>query len=92
MKGKVVRLSGKNKYSEQVSLEECRKLFNVKENGYTDEELIMMRDFLYVFSRMYYDFYIRTFRDELKVIQLNSSKHDTEKSNSICTSEYRRAS
>lgn len=92
MKAKVIRLKPKDLYCDQPTLEECRKMFKVEEYGYTDEELIQMRDFLFKLAKIFYEFYTTTLRHRAKVISLYNLTYDTEKSNHLRPSKHRRAS
>ena len=89
---KVVKLQPRDLSNNPISLEECRRLFKAEEYGYTDEELIQMRDFLFKLSKIYYGFYITTLQHRAKVISINDRPYGTETSNHLCKSKHRRAS
>jgi hypothetical protein len=88
---KVVALKADRKTASLVSLEECRRMLNTDERRYTDDELMQMREILFLLARMYHDYYNRTFSQQLKPIRLNNVTNDTQESNPLCTGEYRRA-
>jgi hypothetical protein len=92
MKANVVNLKTKDKASNDLSIEECRKMFKASEYGYTDEELIQMRDFLFKLAKMYYELYMTRLKRQPKTISLNNEHYDTEESHTLCKSEHRRAS
>ncbi len=92
MKTKTIHLKANEKSSTVLSIEQCRKMFKAEEYGYTDEELIQMKDFLFKLAKIYYKFYITTLKDKAKVIPLNHLPYGTEESNSLCTGQHRRAS
>lgn len=90
--GKLVLLKTKNVSNQPLSLEECRKLFKSEAYGYTDDELIQMRDFLFKLAKIYYEFYMTTLRHRAKIISIDKQVYDTEKSHHLCSGEHRRAS
>jgi hypothetical protein len=92
MKAKVVSLKTKGKAPNDLSIEECRKMFKASEYGYTDDELIQMKDFLFKLAKMYYELYTTKLKHQPKTISLNNEPYDTEESHTLCKSEYRRAS
>ena len=85
MRAKAIHLKAKEKSPTELSLEECRNMFKAEEYGYTDEELIQMRNFLFKLAKIYYEFYMTTLRHRAKVIPLNHLPYGTEESNSLCT-------
>lgn len=92
MKAKIMRMKPKDLYSDQLTLEQCRKMFKADKLGYTDEELIQMRDFLFKVAKFFYEFYMTTLRHRAKVISINNQPYGTEESNYLRQGEYRRAS
>ena len=92
MKAKVANLKTKQKTPAELSIEDCRKMFRAEEYGYTDEELMQMRDFLFKLAKTYYELYMTTLRNKAQVIPLNSQPYDTKESHSLCSGKHRRAS
>lgn len=93
MKAKVINLHKPKEVSpEQLTVEQCRKLFKTEEYTYSDEELILMRNFLFKLSKIYYELYMTSLRHKAKVVPLNKTTNGTEKSNHIRPGEHRRAS
>lgn len=93
MKAKVISISNPNDlYSDQLTLEQCRVMFKAEECGYSDKELIQMRDFLFKLSKIFYESYLITLKNRAKVISINKQSYGTEKSNHLCTGKHRRAS
>ena len=68
------------KTERKVSFEQCKKLLNRNGNDYTDEEVEMIRNFLYILAHIEME-YIKT--------RIN---HEEEKLYTLHKSEYRRAS
>ncbi|RYZ28194.1 MAG: hypothetical protein EOO10_10340 [Chitinophagaceae bacterium] len=92
MKAKVISLTEpKDLQSSQLTIEQCRKLFKAEEYGYTDDELIQLRDFLSKLAKIFYESCTTTLRNRAKVITINQP-YDTEKSHHLCTGKHRRAS
>lgn len=92
MKARIVTLRTKAKAPNDLSIEECRQMFKASEYGYTDEELIQMKDFLFKLAKMYYELYMTKLKHQSKIIPLNNQPYDTEESHTLCKSEHRRAS
>lgn len=91
MRAKVINLPRQNK-NESFTIEKCRKILGANEVEYTDEQIILMRDYLFILARIYFDYYQRTYKEQLKVIHLNKIYNGTEDSDNLCSGEYRRAS
>ena len=91
MKGKVIPISPKEKFTSRTPLAKCRVLLEADELRYTDEEVIVIRDFVHSLAKMIHDYYMRCAKGEhqSKVININTSEH--EKGDHLCESEYRRA-
>ena len=93
MKAKIININkSKDLPSEQLTLEQCQQMFKAEAHGYSDEELIQMKDFLFKLAKIYYEFYRATGKQSAKVISLNNQPYGTEKSHHICKSKHRRAS
>ena len=93
MKAKILSIQkSKDVPIEGVTVEQCRQLFKAAEHGYSDEELILMRDFLFKLAKIYYEFYRTTWMQKAKVISLTNQPYGTEKSHHICAGKHRRAS
>lgn len=93
MKAKVININKPNDLpSEHLTLEQCKQMFKAEEHGYSDEEVIQMRDFLFKLAKIYCEFYRTTGKQSAKVIPLNNQPYGTEKSHHICKSKHRRAS
>jgi hypothetical protein len=89
---RIINQKTKRKAPNDLSIEECRKLFRASEYGYTDEELIQMKDFLFKIAKIYYELYMTKLKHQTKIIKLNSQPYDTEESHTLCKSKHRRAS
>ena len=92
MKGKIVSINSKEKFTGRTSLAKCRELLEADELGYTDEEVIIIRDFVHCLAKMIHDYYMRCIKGHHQSKFINTLRNDTEKSDHLCESEYRRAS
>ena len=92
MEAKVLELKSNKKTNKQLSIEDYKKFLGNESKDYSNEELLEIKDYLFLIARMYYDFYKRTFGKESKIIQLNKESDDTQKSITVRKGEYRRAS
>jgi hypothetical protein len=59
MKSKVIRITAKEKFAERTSLAKCRQLLEADELEYTDEEVIIIRDFVHCLAKMIHDYHMR---------------------------------
>jgi len=83
----------KDPYTDRISLAECKKILNADEYGYTDKEVLIIRDFLYSLAVVDYNYHEQKAKQKTKIIKLNIIDNDnTKKSHSLLQSEYRRAS
>lgn len=78
----------KIKTEEKLSLEHCRKVLNRDGLNYTDEEVILVRDYLYAMAEIDYLYFTEEILKKENLIQNNNE----EGSDSLHPSEYRRAS
>ncbi len=77
--------------NERLSLAHCRKVLNRNGNNYTDEEIIAIRDFLYVMATLDYRFFTEQYlKRNPTIVKLNTENH--EESIPLHPGEYRRAS
>lgn len=74
-----------------VSIEQCRKLMNESGIEYSDEELVVVREFLYRLVDISGNHFQRRKEQEskAKIIKLNIEDNG-QKSIPLCTGEYRR--
>jgi hypothetical protein len=83
----------KDNYTDRISLAECKKILDVIEYGYSDEEVLIVRDFLYSLAVVDYNYHERSAKRETQIIELKpKGNDDTKESHSLLPSEYRRAS
>lgn len=93
MKAKIISINNSKELpSEQLTLEQSKKMLKAAEYGYSDEEVIQMSDFLFKLAKIYYEFYRTTGKQSAKVVSLNNQSYGTEKSHHLCKSKHRRAS
>ena len=92
MSAKTIKLQPKPEQDEfhgKISLEKLGEIWNDKETTYSEDELIKIRDWLYVITSVIYN----TFKTEkAKVIELKQTEHEKTESDFVCEGEYRRAS
>ena len=91
MRAKVIKFPTQNR-RESFTVEKCREILGVNGVEYADEQIILIRDYLFILARIYFDYYQRTYKEQLKVIHLNKINNGTEESDNLCSGEYRRAS
>ncbi|MDZ4792831.1 MAG: hypothetical protein SGI83_01000 [Bacteroidota bacterium] len=80
------------KANSKVSIEQCREIMNRDGLKYTDEELHVIRDFMYLIADITRSHYERI-QEKNKIIDINENNCDHEtKSLFIRPGQYRRAS
>jgi hypothetical protein len=62
------RIITTGKAPNDLSIEECRKMFKAGEYEYTDEELIQIRVFLFKLAKIYYELYMTKLKHKSKII------------------------
>lgn len=90
-KAKVIDIKEKEElFTDKVSIEQLRKIWDDAEKKYTDEELEKIRNWLYTISEVIVRVTERIKRN-YKLIQTVKEYENTQ-SDSLCQSEHRRAS
>ncbi len=79
--------NGKVTVSAKLPLKHCKKILNSNGRNYTDEQIILIRDFLYAMATLDYLY----FTEHLKADTLTKPENEKE-SDTLHQSEYRRAS
>lgn len=59
----------------KISVEECKKMLNKNGNNYTDEEVVKIRDFLYVLVHIEME-YIKTKLNEMSEKSMETNSKD----------------
>jgi hypothetical protein len=77
------------KTGEKLSPEHCRKVLNQDGLNYTDEEVTMIRDYLYAMAEIDYLYFTE---EVLKKETLTQNQKKDETGDSLHPGEYRRAS
>jgi hypothetical protein len=88
-----LELPVKDIYEDRIPISKCKKILNNDGHAYTDEETLLIRDFLY--SLAIVDYYVneQRIKKEAELNELKTIDYDEPKeSNTIFPSEYRRAS
>lgn len=81
--------NGKITVGEKLSLEQSRKILNRNGNNYTDEQILIIRDFIYTMATIQYLFITEQY---IKNKSLTKNQNENEKSIPLHQGEYRRAS
>ena len=81
--------NGKITVGEKLSLAHCKKVLEQNGNKYTEEQVIRIREFLYVMATIDYMFFTEQYLKKLN--QQNQNNHEQE-SIPLHQGEYRRAS
>ncbi|UPK70953.1 hypothetical protein [Chitinophaga filiformis] len=77
---------------EKVSLQQLRAIWNDEHHTYTDDELIKIRDWLYLVAKMVIAVSQRMEKEHTLIKQQQIQEHENTQSYPLCQSEYRRAS
>jgi hypothetical protein len=91
MKTKTTPLKTKQKlFPNKVSLDDFKKVWNDKEQKYTDEQLELIRNWLYAMAEII----VRATEKIKKKYKLlkRTSENENKKSDTLCSGEHRRAS
>jgi hypothetical protein len=78
--------------SEKVSLQQLRAIWNDELHSYTDDELIKIRDWLYLVAKIVIAVSQRMEKEYILIKQPQIQEHENTQSYPLCQSEYRRAS
>lgn len=96
MSAKVISLNKKPAPSgcivEKLSLAECKEILNKEGIIYTDEEIIVVRDFIHQLAEINYLYYLewKQQQNETKIIDINASNEHETQSHTLHPGEYRR--
>ncbi len=93
MGAKTIRLQPipeQDEFHGKISLEVMRSIWNEKGKEFTDEQLLKMREWVYLLVETIHK--ATKTATQRTALQLNQNNYDTEKSDTVCESEYRRAS
>lgn len=74
----------------RISIAQCRKV--LKNESLTDEQILLIRDFLYLVAEVDYKYHEQREKHQTLIIPLNISTYAEKGSNSIRPRKYRRAS
>lgn len=77
--------------SAPVSLQQMKAIWNDEHSTYTDDELIKIRDWLYLVAKMVIAVSHRIEKEYTLNKQQQTQKHENTQSYPLCQSEYRRA-
>lgn len=77
---------------EKVSLQQLSAIWNDEHHTYTDDELVKIRDWLYLVAKMVIAVSQRMEKEHTLIKQQQIQEHENTQSYPLCQSEYRRAS
>jgi hypothetical protein len=98
MAAKIIKLNKKVEPTgciiEKIPLAICREILNADGNNFSDEEIIIARDFLYQMAEINHLCFTsyKQVLTETKIIEIDKYINNETKSNPISTGEYGRAS
>ncbi len=98
MAAKIIKLSKKVEPTgciiERIPLAICREILNADGNNFSDEEIIIARDFLYQMAELNHLCFInyKQALTETRIIVIDKYLNNETQSNSIPASKHRRAS
>ena len=75
MKTQIVKLPA-DKFPDRIPLETCKRILKAKENGYSDEEVLKIRDILYALADIDYEYYQEN-KNPARIIDLNNQQDET---------------
>lgn len=90
MKAKVFSLS-EEKFQSRLSLQTCGQVLRAEENGYSDEDVLKIRDALYALAYIDYEYYQAT-KHEAKIIEIDIIRPNETESHPLHPRKHRRAS
>jgi hypothetical protein len=90
MKAKVISLTDE-KFQSRLSLHTCRQVLRAKDNGYSDEDILKIRDALYALADIDYEYYQAT-KYEAKIIEIDTNRLNETESHTLHPRKHRRAS
>lgn len=91
MKSKSAPLKTKQKiFPNKVSLDDLKKIWNDKEQKYSDEQLELIRHWLYAMAEIIVRI-VEKVKNKYKLLQ-SASENENKKSDTICSGQHRRAS
>ena len=77
-------------FPDKVPLEVMKKIWNHKDNQYSDKQLLKMREWVYLLMEVIFEGAKKHKRNN--IVQLNSNDNAPKESNYLHQGEYRRAS
>jgi hypothetical protein len=77
-------------FPDKIPLAVMRRIWNDKNNSYSDEQLLRMREWVYLLMEVIFEGAKKHKRNN--IIHLNANSDATEESNYLYPGEYRRAS
>ena len=91
MKTKIITLKAEPEENTKLDLDICKRILNVGENAYTDQEIIRIRDYLYQLAEIECR-YFKQWQNEQNdnVTPINANNHERKESVPLYPGEYRR--
>ena len=91
MKTKIISLKAKAEENTKLDLDTCKRILNAGENGYSDQEIIRIRDYLYQLVEIECR-YFKQWQNEQNdnVIPINANNNERKESIPLYPGKYRR--
>lgn len=80
----------KDNYTDRLSLAQCREILHAEEMGYSDEEVLKIRDFLYSLAVVDYNYHEKQAKKNVNQKLLSDEDNDAKKGNIVFPRQYRR--
>lgn len=81
----------KDNYTDRLSLAQCREILHAEEMGYSDQEVLLIRDFLYSLAVVDYNYHERQAKRKADIIKLSTDEHhNATKGDPVFSRKYRR--
>lgn len=90
MKAKVFSLSNE-KFQSRLSVQTCKQVLRAKENGFSDEDVLKIRDALYALADIDYE-HFQANKNEAKIIKIDTNRPNETESYTLHPCKHRRAS
>ena len=92
MKTKIISLKAKPEENTKLDLDTCKRILNAGENEYSDQEIIRIRDYLYLLAEIECR-YFKQWQTEQNdnVIPINANHNERKESIPLYPGEHRRA-
>ncbi len=80
----------KDNYTDRLSLAQCREILHAEEMGYSDEEVLKIRDFLYSLAVVDYNYHEKQAKEKVNQKLPSDEDYDAKKGSIVFPRQYRR--